>query len=411
MRRVAIVSMGPGDPALATARAREALEGADIVIGAKRLLESLPETVRGTRHGAVRAEDIARILREAHGWQRAALAMSGDAGLFSGAKRLVEELSDFEVEIIPGVSSAQLFAARLSRPWQDWRFESAHGIACDIETLARENARLFLVTGGENSVSALCARLAAAGMGDAQVSVGERLSYPDERITAGTAVELAHTAFDPLAVMLVERAEAAGNPPADPWPYATQGVPDELFARGSAPMTKQEVRAVALAKLGIAPADTVYDIGAGTGSVAVEAARLASAGAVFAIERHAEACALVRENAARFSCGNITIVEGLAPAALDGLPPADAAFIGGAGGSLAAILDALVAANPAVRVCVTAISLETVAQTTELLSQAPFTGFEACQIFAARSSSAGAYHLMKAENPIFILTARGGGAA
>lgn len=416
MKRVAIVAMGPGSSDLMTVAALRAIDEADLVVGAQRLVDGLSPDRAAVARVAVQADDIERALRENDAWQRACLMMTGDVGFFSGAKRMLARLDGFEVSVIPGVSSVQLFAARLARPWQSWRFASAHGTDCDIESIVASSAETFLVTGAENSVGALCARLVRAGAGDALVSVGERLSYPDECISRGTAAAFADRDFDPLSVMLVERPEAGGcvdcarEPRTDLWPFATHGIPDDRFKRGSAPMTKQEVRAVALAKMGIAATDVVYDVGAGTGSVAVEAARLASQGTVYAVERNAEACALIGENAERFGVGNVCVVEGSAPDALAGLPAPDCVFIGGSGGGLSRILAAVAAANPAVRVCVTCVTLETIAEASRLLASDPFVGFEACQMQASRSQTAGAYHLMKAENPVFIITARGSGA-
>ncbi len=451
MKSVKIVSMGPGDESLVTLEAKDALAEADLVIGARRLLESLPKECTAVKRFSISSQDIAKILREESDWNSAVLVMSGDAGLFSGAKRALEEIDEFEISIVPGVSSAQLFAARLRRPWQNWRFESAHGIDCDIVALVRETSELFLATGGVNSVTSLCLRLCEAGLGSLHVSVGERLSYPDEKISIGTAERFSHEEFDSLAVMLVDRPEgvlgdfasdgsvsAHDNSPAHngasahgdtsvyngasaynnanmhlrstPWPFATMGIADEAFERGSAPMTKQEVRAVALAKLGITPTDVVYDIGAGTGSVSIEAARIASQGNVYAIERHVDACDLVRLNAKRFGLKNIAVVEGLAPDVLQGIPPANAAFIGGAGGNLASILDYLVDSSPSIRVCVTAITIETLSKACELLSNEPFTDFEICQVAVSRAHTVGTYHMMRSENPIFIITARAGGS-
>lgn len=409
MMLVSIVGLGPGDPSLMAGRAMEAVSRADAVIGAKRLLEALSRSsILGDRtslHAAVRASDIVALARSHSEWERVCIVMSGDIGLFSGARALREALGadpSFRIEEVPGISSAQLLAARLGRPWQDWRFESAHGVACDIEALASQGGPLFLVTGGENTVGALCSRLVDSGFGEAVVAVGERLSYDDERVTRSTAAELAGKDFDPLSVMLIDPPSRKGR-----WPWRTGGVPDDMFERGAAPMTKQEVRALALAKLRVGESDTLFDIGAGTGSVTVELALAAPMGSVFAIERDPEGIELVKRNARRFGLGNVSVVAGSAPKALDGLPAPDAAFVGGSGGSLPAILDALLAANPRVRVCVPCVTLETLAQATELLSGDRFEGFEAVCVSVSRASKAGSYHLMRALNPVHLVSARG----
>ena len=376
--RVIIAGLGPGDLSLSTSRALDAIAEADAVIGARRLIEevsdSLPLKKGASAHALVRTSEIVSLMRSHPEWKLACVVMSGDVGLFSGARALREALSadpSFQIDEIPGISSAQLFAARLGRPWQQWRFESAHGVAC-------------------------------AGFGDVPVAVGERLSYEDERITCASAAELAERAFDPLSVMLVDppRREAR-------WPWRTGGIPDDMFERGEAPMTKQEVRAVALSKLRVGASDTLYDIGAGTGSVTVEMALSAPFGSVIAIERHPEDAALVERNVRTFGLGNVSVVAGAAPDVFKGLPAPDAAFVGGSGGRLPEILGALLEANPRVRVCVPCVTLETLAQATELLSDGRFEGFEAVCVSISRAASAGRYHLMRALNPVHIVSAQG----
>ena len=312
MRKVTIIGAGPGNPDLLSRAALDAIDIADVVIGAHRALVGIDVSPDVVRCELVKTADIVAALTDAASWQRAVVVMTGDVGLFSGARRLVEALSgdaQVDVRVIPGISSASYLAARLARPWQDWRFASAHGVACDIVAEAERAGELFLATSGGEDPSRLSGELVQAGFGDARVTVAERLSYPDERITCATASEIAGQTFDDLNVMLIEPAGGAGSPagsgavseaPAGAsspaaassaadsagasraassrWPYASSGIPDELFIRGDVPMTKQEVRAVALAKLRLTATDTVWDVGAGTGSVSIEAALVARAG-------------------------------------------------------------------------------------------------------------------------------------
>lgn len=368
MRKVTIIGAGPGNPDLLSRAALDAIEIADVVIGAHRALVGIDVPPDVVRCELVKTADIVAALTDAASWQRAVVVMTGDVGLFSGARRLVEALSGdahVDVRVIPGISSASYLAARLARPWQDWRFVSAHGVACDIVAEAERAGELFLATSGGEDPSRLSGELVKAGFGDAHVTVAERLSYPDERITCATASEIAGQTFDDLNVMLIEFAGCAGSPagssaaseapagasaPAEAssaadsagafraassrWPYASSGIPDELFIRGDVPMTKQEVRAVALAKLRLTATDTVWDVGAGTGSVSIEAALVARAGSVWAVERNAAGVRLIRENADAFGCGNVHAVPGVAPEALAKLPVPDAVFVGGSAGEL-----------------------------------------------------------------------------
>ena len=399
MRKVTIIGAGPGNPDLLSRAALDAIDIADVVIGAHRALAGIDVPPDVVRCELVKTADIVAALTDAASWQRAVVVMTGDVGLFSGARRLVEALSgdaQVDVRVIPGISSASYLAARLARPWQDWRFASAHGVACDIVAEAERAGELFLVTSGGEDPSRLSGELVHAGFGDARVTVAERLSYPEERITCATASEIAGQTFDDLNVMLIEFAGGAGSPagssvaseaPAGAsaptaassaadsagasraassrWPYASSGIPDELFIRGDVPMTKQEVRAVALAKLRLTAPDTV--------------------------------------------CGNVHAVPGVAPEALAKLPVPDAVFVGGSAGELPSIVEAALEKNSQVRLCVPCVTVETLTEACALLSGSRFKGFEACQVSAARAEAVGSHHLMKSQNPVFLVSARGAG--
>ena len=409
MRKVTIIGAGPGNPDLLSRAALDAIDIADVVIGAHRALAGIDVPPDVVRYELVKTADIVAALTDAASWQRAVVVMTGDVGLFSGARRLVEALSgdaQVDVRVIPGISSASYLAARLARPWQDWRFASAHGVACDIVAEAERAGELFLATSGGEDPSRLSGVLVQAGFGDARVTVAERLSYPDERITCATASEIAGQTFDDLNVMLIE---FAGGAASSRWPYASSGIPDELFIRGDVPMTKQEVRAVALAKLRLTATDTVWDVGAGTGSVSIEAALVARAGSVWAVERNATGVRLIRENADAFGCGNVHAVPGVAPEALAKLPVPDAVFVGGSAGELPSIVEAALEKNSQVRLCVPCVTVETLTEACTLLSGSRFKGFEACQVSAARAEAVGSHHLMKAQNPVFLVSARGAG--
>lgn len=412
MRKVTIIGAGPGNPDLLSRAALDAIDIADVVIGAHRALAGIDVPPDVVRCELVKTADIVAALTDAASWQRAVVVMTGDVGLFSGTRRLVEALSGdalLDVRVIPGISSASYLAARLARPWQDWRFASAHGVACDIVAEAERAGELFLATSGGEDPSRLSGELVQAGFGDARVTVAERLSYPDERITCATASEIAGQTFDDLNLMLIEFAGGAGSPAGSRWPYASSGIPDELFIRGDVPMTKQEVRAVALAKLRLTATDTVWDVGAGTGSVSIEAALVARAGSVWAVERNAAGVRLIRENADAFGCGNVHAVPGVAPDALAKLPVPDAVFVRGSAGELPSIVEAALEKNSQVRLCVPCVTVETLTEACALLSGSRFKGFEACQVSAARAEAVGSHHLMKAQNPVFLVSARGAG--
>ena len=225
--------------------------------------------------------------------------------------------------------------------------------------------------------------------------MGENLGTPAEAIRFGLARELAEQSFAPLSVLLIEREALPSR--------RTPGLPDDAFIRGAVPMTKQEVRAAALAKLAVTPKDTLWDVGAGTGSVSVELALAAPAGQVYAVECDPEACGLIRQNRETFHACNLTLVEGRAPAALADLPAPDAVFIGGTKGGMEAVVDTVLARNPNARICISAIALETLSAAVAALT-AHGLAAEVTQIAVSRTRPAGRLHLLMANNPIFLIT-------
>ncbi len=395
--QVTLIGLG-GMPDTLTLEAREALARAELVLGAERLLESLPAVEGQKRVAAARAPDILTYIMES-GAERLCVVFSGDTGFHSGAKGLLALLREREIDcrVLPGLSSVQLLSARLGEPWQDWTLCSAHGTDCDPVAAVTEGRPAFFLTGGANTPAALCRALADAGLGALRAAVGENLFYPDERVTVRTAAECAAMDFAPLSVLLVDAA---------PRPYERAGgISDEEFIRGDVPMTKQEVRAAILAKLAVRPGDTVWDVGAGTGSASVELALAARRGRVFAVEYRDEACALIAQNRERFGAWNLRLVKGRAPEALDALPAPDAVFIGGSEGMLAEIVDAALGKNPGARLCVSAIALETLSAALDVF-RARGLNAEVTQLAVSRAKPGQRLHLLLANNPVFLLSAR-----
>ena len=394
MQTVTLIGMGASADTL-TAEAREALGRAELVAGAQRLLDALPAGVTAERVPAVRPADVLAVVA---GAQNAVVLYSGDTGFYSGAAGLLARLKEAGIpaRVLPGLSSVQMLAAALGRPWQDWKLVSAHGRPCDPVAAVCGGRPAFFLTGtGESGPAALCAQLAAAGLGALPVTVGENLGLASRRIFAGTAAGAAGERFGPLAVLLAE--------PAFRLPARTPGWPDETFVRAEGvPMTKRAVRAQVLAQLALCPGETVWDVGAGTGSVSLEMAYANGGAPVWAVERLPEACAVLEANRRRLGGWNVRPVSGEAPAALAGLPAPDAVFIGGTRGRLGPILDAALAANPAARVCLTAIALETLAAA---LDACTARGLEAEITQIAAAHAAGRPHLLRAENPVFLITA------
>lgn len=393
---VTLIGMGSGQPENLTLQGLAALRQADLILGARRLLAVLPAGCTENRAAAYRPDEVAELLQTS-GAENAVLVYSGDTGFYSGASSMMEKLEALGVRarVLPGLSSIQLLAAALGRPWQGWNLVSAHGRTCDPVAECMQGRPTFFLTGGSEDPATLCAQLAAEGFGDVQAVVGQCLGTPEEKLFRGSVKELAAGRFNSLSVLLVEAAEVL--------PRRAPGLPDEAFEQGDVPMTKQEVRAAVLAKLAVRPEDILWDVGAGTGSVSVELALAAPRGRVYAVECRPEGCALIKANREKFRTRNLVLVEGLAPDALSDLPAPDAVFIGGSKGSLAAIVDAALDKNPDARICVSAIALETLSAAVAALTARGRT-VQVSQIAVSRAKAVGGLHLMMAQNPIYLIT-------
>ena len=399
---ITLIGMGSGTPESLTAQGLAALQNAGLILGAKRLLEQLPQGCTEHRKALYQPEDVLAALA-ADPEVDAALVYSGDTGFYSGAAQLLPMLRAFGIScrVLPGLSSVQLLAAAVGRSWQEWKLVSAHGCACDpvAECLTAGGKPVFFLTGGAETPASLCGRLTSAGLGDAHVLVGEELGRAEEKILFGTAQEFAQKQFASLSVLLVEHLPQP--------PRRVPGFPDEAFHRGEVPMTKQEVRAAILGKLSVRPGETVYDVGAGTGSVGIELARLSPLVRVYAIENAPQALDLIEQNRGRFGVYNLTVVPGTAPDIFDeqDLPVPDAVFIGGSKGRMGDIIRTVCQRNPSVRLLVSAIALETLQQTLDACKQEGLTQIQVTQIAVSRTRPAGQLHLLMAQNPVFLIQA------
>ncbi len=401
-KTVTVLGIGAGSGGSMTRDAEQACLSADLIVGAKRVTDALARFGKETVN-AILPKDI-RAAVDGSAAKRIVIAMSGDSGFYSGTKKLLPLLSDLEYTVLPGISSVSAFAAKAGFSWDDALLLSAHGRECNFVQKIRRNPKVLILAGGENGVKDMLRTLTEYGLGEVRVTVGENISYENERITKGTAAELSEKTFDPLALVLVENGNAGAE-------VLSGGRPDTDFLRTEVPMTKQEIRAVTLSKLRLRKEGVLWDVGAGTGSVSLEMAEFCEDGVVYAIERKEEACALIEENKRHLGVSNVRVVCGKAPEALRDLPAPDRVFIGGSSGGLSEILRTALEKNPHARIVLNTVTAETFAEAVAAVKALPVKDTEFTEVSTARSRKVGGYHMMTAQNPVYVISFEGGADA
>lgn len=380
-----------GDIDTLTLKAKKIIDKSDIIIGAERMIESFKNKKEVFK--AYKVEEIKEYLKDKNA-ETVSILLSGDVGFYSGAKKLLEELKEYDIEVIAGISSVVYFASRLKISWQDIYLTSLHGIENNIIQYVKRNKRVFTLLDNGQSVEKLRDKLLYYGLGGVKLYIGERLSYSDERIIVSKANELKNFDFNSLCVAIIENENAEDN--------SLYGIDDDEFIRGKVPMTKAEIRWVSINKLKLSKSSVVYDVGAGTGSVSIECALKAVDGKVYAIEKKEEAVKLIEENKRKFLADNLEIIEGEASERLISLPKPTHAFIGGSGGNLKEIINTILEKNKNTKIVINAISLNTVAEVMEILKD--FESSDIVQLNVSKNKTVGSYELMTGQNPIYIIT-------
>ena len=406
-RKVSLIGIGTGGVKEMTERAKEEILASDCLIGASRMLESAACFLEQKKDikwrdmlSEYRWDFIFSYVKEHEECSRTAVLFSGDIGFYSGAKKLEAALLhseiDCTVELIPGISSVVYFAAKLGVSWDDAKIVSLHGNETLFIQTVDTNRKTFFLLGGKDAGERLLNALLEYGMGELFLSVGRDLSYEDEKIIRKKAADFQIEEVRGLCTALVENE----NPAKRRGPH----IRDDAFVRGKVPMTKEEVRAVSIARMELTEDAVVYDVGAGTGSVSVEAALSGEQIKVYAIEKNPEGIELIRKNVQKLRTDNVQIVEGTAPEALRKLEAPTHVFIGGSSGNLRKILLAVKEKNPDVQIVLTAISLDTMAEVMEAVDEGLLREPEIVQITVAKARKLGRHHMMTGQNPIFIIS-------
>lgn len=396
-RTINVIGIGMGGDGL-TVASKKRIEASDIVIGAKRMVETVGFT--GPTLTEYRSDTVMQYLKENPSYANISVLMSGDVGFYSGARKLLEAIdrNEFDVNIEPGISSVVYLCSKLGIPWQDVRLTSAHGRDSNLIGLSRTHHKVFTLLYDGESVHSMAERFVEYGM-DVTITVGEDLGYRTERLFTGKPGEIMKESFGKLCVALIVNDAPDLRDP--------MGIPDEEFIRGDAPMTKSEVRTLSVAKLKLQKDSVIYDIGAGTGSVSIEMALVAVEGMVYAIEKEDAAADLIEENKLKFKTPNVTVVRGKAPEAMEGLPAPTHLFIGGSSGNMKDIVGEILKRNPSVRLVITAVTIETMAEISEVAKQFSLAEEDVVCVNISKARKLGSYHLMTAQNPVYIATLRG----
>lgn len=395
MKKLYLIGAGPGAEELLSGRALNLIKSCRRIYSTS---ERLAQMLSGIRSGISECplSQIGQVVAGCDA-EDIALLVSGDTGFFSAASSLSKELeSSCEIEFICGLSSLQYFCSKLGTGYEDIKTVSLHGREKNISGAVSYNPRVFVLTGGSNKAHEICKRLVNSGLGNVRATAGENLSMPSERIIKGSIQDLSEYIFEDLTVLLLEN---------DLFARANLPLSDSDFERGEVPMTKEEVRAVTLAKLAVEPENTVYDIGAGTGSVAIELARKACEGEVYAIEQKSDAAGLINKNRRKLGAYNVTVVSGRAPEVFKELPRPDRAFIGGSSGSMGEIVRQLVTKNPQIRLTANAVTLEGLDEAVKAFEGYGFETDIVC-INSSVAKKVGNYHMMNANNPVYIITGK-----
>ena len=406
---IILAGIGMGHVNGLTKEVERVISEADILLGPERMLNAVYS--KAERHPFYQAEQVIPYLHDIQSGslfeenKKVVILFSGDSGFYSGCqplyaaleKEITEGRIKASLRILPGISSIAYLASCIGESYHDAAVYSIHGKKLyNLAHRIKSRSKTFLITSGVKDINQLGELLTDAGMQKCEIITGYQLSYEEQRVERHTPLECMELKEEGLYTCFVKN------------PYATQrrlthGVADGQFIRDRVPMTKEEIREVSICKLRLKEKAVVYDIGSGTGSIAIEIAGISDDIQVYAVEQKHEAVLLIEKNKKKFELQNVTVVESRAPEGLTELPMATHAFIGGSGGRLKEILVSLRQMNPDMRVVVNAVSMETICEMREILSMDDMIKEEEIvQLQVSRAKKAGNYHLMQSENPVWI---------
>lgn len=399
MKTIHVIGAGVEGQEGFSQRALELIRQAELLMGGKRQLALFPD-FEGEK--VVIGNNMRGIVERLQKSDKNTVVLaSGDPLFFGIGRTLLRNLPEKKLEFVPNVSSVQYAFAKIREPWDDSVFVSIHGRKFE-EAVGRIIAhdKAAVLTDSANTPRAIAAEMIRRGRDGFTAFLCENLGTEDEKITKMPLRDLVGIEAAELNVLiLIKKFEAAGEKY-----IPTLGIPDEEFATAKKLITKEEVRVVTLAKLKLRHDLILWDIGAGSGSVSIEADHLMPNGRIFAIERNEQYLDFLKKNFHKFNVRRAFMVAGAAPECLEDLPDPDRVFIGGSGGHLWEILEAVDARLPAEgRIVLNAVTLDTLTAAGEFLDNAGYQ-VEVTAVNIARTRPLTDYKMFEAYNPVYIIT-------
>jgi precorrin-6Y C5,15-methyltransferase (decarboxylating) len=383
------------------AKALEVINSADLLIGHQRLLDIFPD-FQGEKQTYGDLSIMLEYLKDTD--KQVVVLSSGDPNFFGIARFLLRNLPKERIEIFPNVTSVQYAFARIKEPWDDAIFLSVHGrgLKSAIDRIIASD-KAAVLTDAVNSPAAIARELIARGAEGYEVYLCEDLGLPAEKFTRTDVRGLAEMPSSPLNILILIK---SWEPNLENYPII--GISDDEYFTAKKLITKQEIRAVTLAKLQLQNDLVLWDVGAGSGSVSIEAGNLMPNGKIYALEKNPQYLAFIRENLRKFAAKNVMLVEALAPEGLDELPNPDRVFIGGSGGMLEDIIDAVDRRlKPDGMIVLNAVTLDTLTKAVEFLEDHGYTVEVTC-VNVSKTIGLTEYKMFEAHNPVYIISARRG---
>jgi len=405
--KVHIIGVAPDGASSLLPEARRLVNRAEIVVGGKRLLDMFPSLAGEKIAIGNNLAEVTDLIKRNLGHKRIVVLASGDPDFFGIASYLTDKLGKDMVDIIPNVSAMQVAFARIKESWENAVFASVHSRPIeDIVETVRSNDKIGIFTDDEHTPGKIARVLLEHGVDGYRAYVCQDLGGKGEKVIETDLPGLCQTKASPLNILILLRVQP--KKPAAALRPRWLGIPDEEFHQRKPKaglITKQEVRAVSLAKMRLTDDSVLWDIGAGSGAVSIEASFIVRKGRIYAIEKNDTDVAIIKKNLRKFQAPNVEVVQAFAPDGLGKLPDPTAVFIGGSGGRMEEILDFVShRLKPGGRIVINIVALENLSAAVNALKARGFVP-DVTLVNVARSREISNFTRLEALNPVFVVTA------